>query len=112
MPASGTMVWRKCDENFFKLFLMVFMTIPLICQLRVCPAAKHKPEDPSEQFCVAKRSPPFPEVSGEVVYVPFPIKISVDGGLSDWAKYRLFVDRGPCPQRPAENGRLRFRCRG
>lgn len=51
-----------------------------------------------------------PEVAGEVVYIPFPVKVTVDGDLSDWAglpSYR--VDRGPMLSTdPAEDGSFTF----
>ena len=69
----------------FKLFLMVFMIFTLI--LSACggsPAAETQPEDQVNNPAAPEQIPPIPpEVSGEVVYVPFPIKISVDGDLSD-----------------------------
>ncbi len=51
-----------------------------------------------------------PEVSGEVLYIPFPVSIKVDGDLSDWAELpNNFVDRGPTPSTdPAENGSFTF----
>ncbi|HOW90785.1 MAG TPA: hypothetical protein PK883_00595, partial [Anaerolineaceae bacterium] len=51
-----------------------------------------------------------PEVPGEVVYIPFPVPIQVDGDLSDWADIpSIYVDRGPTPSAdPAENGSFTF----
>jgi endoglucanase len=50
------------------------------------------------------------EVPGEVVYIPFPVAITVDGDLSDWAELPAYaVDRGPMPSaNPAENGSFTF----
>jgi hypothetical protein len=51
-----------------------------------------------------------PEVPGEVVYIPFPVKINVDGDLADWAGLpAVYVDRGPTPSASAEeNGSFTF----
>ncbi len=50
------------------------------------------------------------EISGEVVYVPFPVNITLDGDLADWAEIpTIRVDRGPKPSAdPAENGFFTF----
>jgi len=46
------------------------------------------------------------EIPGEVVYIPFPVAITVDGNLDDWKDLPVItVDRGPTPSaNPAENG--------
>lgn len=51
-----------------------------------------------------------PEIPGEVIYVPFPVKITVDGDLADWAGLPAgFVDYGSNPaDDPAENGSFTF----
>ena len=50
------------------------------------------------------------EITGEVIYIPFPVKITVDGDLSDWAGLpSYFVDRGPMLSTdPAEDGSFTF----
>ena len=50
------------------------------------------------------------EIPGEVVYVPFPVKISVDGKLDDWAGVPVqTVTKGPYTSAdPAENGSFTF----
>jgi hypothetical protein len=51
-----------------------------------------------------------PEIKGEVVYIPFPVKINVDGDLSDWEGLPSYlVDRGPTLSAdPAEDGSFTF----
>ena len=51
-----------------------------------------------------------PEIKGQAVYIPFPVKITLDGKLDDWAGVPLTkVDRGPSPsQDPAEDGSFSF----
>jgi hypothetical protein len=50
------------------------------------------------------------EIPGEVVYIPFPVAITVDGKLEDWADIPVItVERGPKPSpNPAENGSFTF----
>ena len=50
------------------------------------------------------------EIPGEVVYIPFPVAITVDGKLDDWIDLpAITVDRGPTPStNPAENGSFTF----
>lgn len=47
-----------------------------------------------------------PEITGEALYIPFPVAITLDGDLADWAGVPVtVVDRGPRPSaNPAENG--------
>src|SRR5687767_2492060 len=47
---------------------------------------------------------------GEIVYVAFPVEITLDGDLSDWAGIPTYtVDKGPSPSSdPAENGSFTF----
>lgn len=49
-------------------------------------------------------------VEGETVYIPFPVDITLDGDLSDWAGVPFHtVDWGPNPSRdPQENGSFTF----
>jgi len=51
-----------------------------------------------------------PEVPGQAVYVPFPVKITLDGALSDWEGVpTITVNRGPSKSSdPAENGSFTF----
>ncbi len=51
-----------------------------------------------------------PEVRGEAIYIPFPVKIALDGKLDDWAGVPLTtVDRGPMVSGdPAEDGSFSF----
>jgi endoglucanase len=51
-----------------------------------------------------------PEIPGEVVYIPYPVAITVDGKLDDWADLpSISVDRGPTPSpNPAENSSFTF----
>ena len=50
------------------------------------------------------------ELTGEIVYIPFPVTITVDGDLSDWKGIpSYFVDRGPMLSvDPAEDGSFTF----
>ncbi|MGI9642976.1 MAG: glycoside hydrolase family 9 protein [Acidimicrobiia bacterium] len=55
--------------------------------------------------------PPVPEqIVGEVVYIPYPVDIAVDGDLSDWAGLeQIYVDYGPEPsKKPGENDSFTF----
>lgn len=47
-----------------------------------------------------------PEIKGEALYIPFPVKITLDGKLDDWAGIPMvFVDKGsPASKDPAEDG--------
>ncbi len=51
-----------------------------------------------------------PEIKGKVVYIPFPVTITLDGKLDDWAGVPLTkVDNGPSPSTdPAEDGSVTF----
>jgi endoglucanase len=50
------------------------------------------------------------EIRGVAVYVPYPVAITLDGKLDDWAGVPLqFVDRGPSTSKdPAEDGSFQF----
>lgn len=52
-----------------------------------------------------------PEITGEVVYVPFPVQITVDGDRGDWSDIpAILVDRGPTPSSdPNEDGSFTFK---
>lgn len=58
---------------------------------------------------VAQNKAP-PEETGKVVYIPFPVKITLDGKTDDWAGVPLqTVDRGPKKSpSPPENGKFDF----
>ncbi len=51
-----------------------------------------------------------PEIQGELIYIPFPIEITVDGDLSEWEGVpSSYVDYGPTTSSdPAENGSFTF----
>lgn len=51
-----------------------------------------------------------PEIAGKAVYVPFPVAITLDGKLDDWAGVPIqTVDRGPMISKdPAKNGSFSF----
>jgi endoglucanase len=60
---------------------------------------------------VVAQEPLAPDaIPGEVVYIPFPVDIMLDGNLDDWAGIpRITVDRGPMPSpNPSENGSFSF----
>jgi endoglucanase len=73
---------------FLSIFMLVFGLLSLIAQNLALP----------------------PEVAGEALYIPFPVAISVDGALDDWAGAQLItVTQGPyTSDNPAENGSLNF----
>jgi endoglucanase len=50
------------------------------------------------------------EIPGKVIYIPFPVAITVDGKLDDWMDMQsITVNRGPSPStNPAENGSFTF----
>ncbi len=95
----------------FKVFLMVFIAFTLALSACSAPTTQTQPEDQVTNTSAPEPIPSIPaEISGEVLYVPFPVKISVDGDLSDWVDIPvIFVDRGPTPSAdPAENGSFTF----
>ncbi len=51
-----------------------------------------------------------PEIPGEVVYIPFPVAVTLDGRLDDWAGVpQVMVTQGTATSPdPAENGSFRF----
>ncbi len=95
-----------------KVLLMVFIAFTLA--LSACggsPTAEIPQEDQVTKPAAPEQTLSVPaEISGEVVYVPFPVKITIDGDLSDWADLPvILVDRGPTPSAdPAENGTFTF----
>ena len=95
-----------------RFFLMVFLAFTLaLSACSVPPTIETQPEEQVTNTPTPEQTPPIPaEISGEVVYVPFPVKITLDGDLSDWADIpSIFVDRGPTPSSdPAENGSFTF----
>src|SRR5688500_12292545 len=59
----------------------------------------------------AAQEPLAPEsIRGEVVYIPYPVPLTLDGDLSDWAGVPFItVDRGPMlPDDPANNGSFQW----
>ncbi|MFN2144745.1 MAG: glycoside hydrolase family 9 protein [Anaerolineales bacterium] len=48
-------------------------------------------------------------IPGEVVYIPFPVEIKLDGDLSDWAGIPVNEVVDPDPRDPKENGSFQFR---
>ncbi|HKJ26213.1 MAG TPA: glycoside hydrolase family 9 protein [Anaerolineales bacterium] len=49
-----------------------------------------------------------PEIPGEVIYVPFPVDIQLDGDLSDWQNLRVYEVVDEDARDPAENGSFSF----
>ena len=51
-----------------------------------------------------------PEIPGELIYIPFPVEITLDGDLGDWDGLPAsFVDYGSMPSSdPEENGSFTF----
>ncbi|MEZ6187841.1 MAG: sugar-binding protein [Planctomycetota bacterium] len=51
-----------------------------------------------------------PDVPGELIYIPFPVDITLDGDLADWGELPSYlVDDGPnLPDTPEENGSFTF----
>lgn len=96
----------------FRFFVMVFLAFTLtLSACSVPPTIETQPEEQVTNTPTPEQTSPIPaEISGEVVYVPFPVKITLDGDLSDWADIpSIFVDRGPTPSSdPAENGSFTF----
>lgn len=74
----------------------------LVLTLSACGQATPEDEEPSVTIPA--------EIPGEVVYIPFPVVITVDGNLDDWIDLpEIMVDRGPTPStNPAENGSFTF----
>ena len=101
----------------FKLVFMVFLTFTLALSAcsspptTVPPTIETQPEEQVTDTLAPEPTPTVPaEISGEVVYVPFPVNITLDGDLADWAEIpTIRVDRGPNPSAdPAENGSFTF----
>lgn len=99
----------KISYKFFLMVLIAFSLVLSACS--VPPTIEPQPEEQVTNTPTPEQTPPIPaEISGEAIYVPFPVKISVDGDLSDWADIPVIrVDRGPTPSAdPAENGSFTF----
>ena len=102
----------------FSLKVIVVVLIAFSLALSACGGSPTDETKPEVQVNNTPANTPTPEpmlsvpaeISGEVVYVPFPVKITVDGDLSDWANIpAITVDRGPMPSAdPAENGSFTF----
>ncbi len=99
-------------KKAFKLCILI--NLVLILLLSACGAPRvTETEAPIESTNTPTPQPTPsipPEVTGEVLYIPFPVSIKVDGDLSDWVELpSIFVDRGPTPSNdPAENGSFTF----
>ena len=99
-------------KKAFKLCILI--NLVLILLLSACGAPRvTETEAPIESTNTPTPQPTPsipPEVTGEVLYIPFPVSIKVDGDLSDWVELpSIFVDRGPTPSSdPAENGSFTF----
>lgn len=50
------------------------------------------------------------QIPGEVIYIPYPVDVVLDGNLEDWNDLPFyFVDKGPLvPENPNENGSFHF----
>ena len=83
---------------------VISITIIFLFLITSCtPTAELSPTPPVEPF--------IPEgIPGEVVYVPFPVNITLYGNLTDWNEIpAYFVDSGPMPSNnPQENGSFTF----
>ncbi len=85
------------------LFTLSACGVPPVIET-VAPAAATNTPTPEP-------APSIPaEILGEVVYIPFPVAITVDGDLSDWVDIpTIYVDRGPTlSPDPTENGSFTF----
>ena len=60
----------------------------------------------SNQFSGSQLGPD--EIPGEVVYIPFPVEIKLDGDLSDWAGIPVSEVIDEDARDPAENGSFQF----
>lgn len=89
--------------------ILAAMRVLLITALLVACAPQPTQIPPTATATPASLVVP-PEIPGEALYIPFPVKINVDGNLADWAGVpAIFVDRGPNPSPdPAENGSFTF----
>ena len=92
--------------------ILIFIT--LIFSLSACgapPAVVTESPAAPASTPTPEKAPSIPaEVTGEVVYIPFPAAIKVDGDLSEWAEIpTVYVDRGPAlSPDPAENGSFTY----
>jgi hypothetical protein len=92
-----------------KMIFYVSMMLILVFSACSVPNGKETSEVPT-----MRSSNPdivFPsEITGEVVYVPFPVKVTVDGDLSDWDKIpQIKVEKGSLlSTNPEEDGSFSF----
>ncbi|MGB4594450.1 MAG: glycoside hydrolase family 9 protein [Anaerolineaceae bacterium] len=103
----------------FKVIVIVILTLSIIMTACGAPAATEtqplaseiQPLAAATDSPTSEPSPSIPaEISGEVIYIPFPVEITVDGDLSDWAEIPvILVDLGPMLSTdPADNGSFTF----
>lgn len=87
------------------LFLLIGVGIVLAVSLTIFVWTK-----PTANLSQESQSAIPTGIPGEVVYIPFPEKITVDGDLMDWNEIPTnYVDYGPTPsQNPEENGSFTF----
>ncbi len=111
-------------KKFFKALIVVALIFSFILSACGVPPTTEAqpsvvaPQTPIPEPTQTQTQPPTAkpalevpaEVSGEVVYVPFPVEITLDGDLSDWAGIPVIVvDRGPMLSTdPADNGSFTF----
>lgn len=87
------------------IVILMFTLAACATQVNSTPTQAQTPEPTQDPFASIP-----PEIQGEVLYVPFPVPITVDGELNDWAKLpSIFVDRGSALSTdPAENSSYTF----
>jgi Domain of unknown function (DUF1083)./Glycosyl hydrolase family 9./N-terminal ig-like domain of cellulase. len=85
----------------------VLLVLAVLFSVLLLPKAHSTAVTANPPTATAKAAPGIPAaIPGEVVYIPFPEKITVDGDLSDWKDIpSVTVDTGPTPSKdPAEDG--------
>lgn len=85
-------------KKILSLSLIVFLFAFLINFLFTAPLA-------AEDEYLAPQG-----IEGELVYIPYPVEINIDGDLSDWDNIERFtVDTGPITSGdPTDNGQFTF----
>lgn len=95
-------------KNATLMVLILFIVFVIACS----PASKELSSTPVATDAGTEVPTLYipPAIPGEVVYIPFPVKISADGDLSDWKDIPSYiVDYGPSPSKdPAEDGSFTF----
>jgi len=101
------MVTNKEPGMKEKIGLVVIIAALVILAIVAAILFIMKPSQKSTRELIASLPP---EIPGQVIYIPFPVKIRVDGDLSDWdGMPSSFVDTGPQPSTdPQENGSFTF----